>query len=344
MKIAVMGTGPFAIPTCNYLANQGYDIPLCVTRPVKQPPPKKMPPRPVFDWATAAGIPIYEPDSINSGEAIARLSEYGCDLFFVCDYGQILSSRCLVTARLGGINLHGSLLPRHRGAAPVQWTLLRGDAVAGVTVIHMTPKLDAGPTLSKVETTIGRDESAELLEPRLAEMGVQAVEDALSQLTAWDGSGEIGIRQDPDQSTRAPRFAKSDGQLDFRLSADYLVRLIKACQPWPGTFAELDWPNGKSMRVIVRSARSVYDVSLLPDLETASCGQVFSVATANLGFEDRCPWNVMLAVRTADGAVLIGDLQPAGKRAMSAEQFLRGHALAPGTCFQLPEPPLKELT
>ncbi len=251
MRIALLGTGPFAVPTCQRLLADGHDIPLVVTRPVAIANAKKPPPRPVYQWACEAGLEVFEPASINANEAIARLAALRADLLFVCDYGQILSSECLGTTRLGGINLHGSLLPRHRGAAPVQWTLLSGDTEAGVTVIHMTPRLDAGPALAIARTAIVPDESAEHLEPRLAQLGVAATIEAIELLANWDGTSPIGSTQDPSLVTKAPRFAKSDGQLDFRRSAEMLARQVRACRHWPSTFADLTWSDGQHMRLLV---------------------------------------------------------------------------------------------
>ncbi len=330
MRIIVMGTGPFAVPASQKLLDLGHDIPLVVTRPLSDPPPKKIPPRPVWDWAQQRGIELFEPLSINTDDAIERLREYSADLFFVCDYGQILSSTALGAARLGGINLHGSILPRHRGAAPVQWALLRGDVSAGVTVIHMTPKLDAGPALAVASTLIQPDETAEQLEPRLAELGVASTVDAVNALDSWDGEAPVGTIQDRSLVTKAPRFAKSDGLLDPRLPAEYLVRLVRACQPWPGTFAHLTWPSGKRLRVIVRAARAA---DKFPELADAPVG-----ATAISSDPDADDgWQTSLAVRCEVGILLIGVLQPAGKRAMSADEFLRGHASSGEPTMECPD-------
>lgn len=355
MRIVVMGTGPFAVPTAQRLLDAGHEIPLVVTRPLVDPNAKKLPPRPVFDWAKKWGLEVFEPASINADEAMVVVQSHAPDLLFVCDYGQILSNTCLTTARLGGINLHGSLLPRHRGAAPVQWALLRGDELAGVTVIHMTPRLDAGPALSIASTPIAVDETAEGLEPRLAELGVEASMQAIELLSNWDGSSAVGVIQDKSLVTKAPRFAKSDGALDFRLPADYLVRLVRACQPWPGTFAELSWAGGKTMRLIVRAARSLPAEHIAtPELKQGEPGTVAVVTAAEIvGVSDEAvgsakdfsvaPWQRMLGVATSDGVFLAGRVQPSGKREMDVEELLRGHPLSSGTRFLLPENPLEKL-
>lgn len=341
MRIVVMGTGPFAVPTCRRLLADGHTVPLVVSRPLADPSAKKQPSRPVFEWATAAGLPIYEPASINTPDAIAHVAAIGADLFFVCDYGQILSNDCLAAARLGGINLHGSLLPRHRGAAPVQWALMSGDSEAGVTVIHMTPRLDAGPALAVARTAILPDETAEGLEPRLAELGVEATRSAIDMLAHWDGTTPLGEIQDASLVTKAPRFTKADGQLDFRKPAHQLVCQIRACQPWPGTFAELAWQSGKQMRLLIRAARS--SEFSIGSLAQAEAGAVIAVSASELPEASlqtnsnwSPPWERLLAVATGDGTLLISRVQPAGKREMSVEEFLRGHPINVPAQFLLP--------
>ncbi len=362
MRMILLGTGPFAVPTCQQLLEDGHDIALVVTRPLVDPRAKKPPERPVYQWASQAGLEIYEPASINAPEAIERLAGLQADLMFVCDYGQILSKASLATTGLGGINLHGSLLPRHRGAAPVQWTLLSGDTQAGVTVIHMTPRLDAGPALAIAQTEIAEDESAEQLEPRLAQLGVAATQQAVAMLAEWDGQSPIGVIQDAGLVTKAPRFAKSDGQLDFRRSAEQLARQVRACQPWPSTFAELAWPEGKKMRLLVKAARAV--PATLPALRDKPVGTVaivdtrqaegwqptFSATSATgdeqpkvlatsatlSGYGDwSAPWQRVLGVATGEGTLLIGRVGPAGKREMSVDEFLRGHPIQEAAQFVL---------
>ncbi len=337
MRIVVMANGPFAVPTCKRLMAEGHEIPLVVVRPMVDPNAKKLPPMPVRDWATENGLPIFDPQSVNDPASIAEVAQYSPELFFVCDYGQILSKACLSVPPLGGINLHGSLLPRHRGAAPVQWALLRGDREAGVSVIHMTPRLDAGPVLSIASTKVMLDENAGQLEPRLAEIGIEATLQAIQQLSCWNQASEIGIVQSNEGVTKAPRFAKSHGQIDCRLPAEYLVRLIRALQPWPGTFADLQLADGKRIRILLRAARSVDHQS------THAPGEAWSCNTAELGLDWNPPWHRVLAVATTAGTLLVARLQPASKREMDAEEFLRGQAIQNGAQLVLPDPPVSEL-
>jgi methionyl-tRNA formyltransferase len=329
VKIIIMGTGPFAVPSCQRLVASGHEIALVVTRPPQGGTSKKQPETPVRSWAEAAGWPLFEPASINTPEAIERLRAVQADLLFVCDYGQILSRDCLAATRLGGINLHGSLLPRHRGAAPVQWTLLAGDDEAGVSVIHMTPGLDAGPVLAVDRVAISRDEHAGELEQRLAQLGADTTQRAVELLATWDGVAPIGTVQDRSAATKAPRLARGDGKLDFSHSAAVLERRVRGLQPWPGAFAELHWPSGKSLSLHLRAARGI-PADELPagtDAQPRTVGTAWPVDAATLGCDWPKPWDRLLAVQTGDGWLLVALVQPAGGRVMPAADFLRGHPI-----------------
>jgi methionyl-tRNA formyltransferase len=261
MRIVLMGTGPFAVPSFEALFASGeHDIPLVVTRPIKNIDDGKNKPlaNPVRAWAEHRGLAIVDPDSINDSASIALVAQHKPDLLVVCDYGQILSADALRVARLGGINLHGSLLPRHRGAAPVQWSVLRGDVTTGACVIHMTPKLDGGPILSRVTTSIASDETAGALEKRLSDLGVQCCLDAvvkLGRISTLEEADKLGERQVQSLATPAPRLSKADGQLDFRFPARIIDRQIRGLSPWPGTFGTIQFGNAKELRVIVGKAR-----------------------------------------------------------------------------------------
>ena len=200
--------------------------------------------------------------NVNDPESVEQLLNFKADLFVVCDYGQILSRDCLAASKLGGINLHGSLLPKYRGAAPINWAIFQGEPVTGITIIHMTSKLDGGPCLIKAETEIGPQETAEQIEPRLAKLGVAPVLQAIDVLENWDGNSPIGQSQDPAQATRAPRLKKSDGKINWSRSAVEIVNQIRAFQPWPGTFTT--WDNEKlkqPLRIIIHQATALPEQS-----------------------------------------------------------------------------------
>ena len=154
-------------------------------------------------------------------------------------------------ARLGGVNLHGSILPKYRGAAPINWAILNGDKETGITVIHMTPGLDAGPCLTKDTTTIANSDDAVTLEDRLSKMGVEAVLSAIDILSDWDGQSDVGTRQDKSQATKAPRLKKNDGEVDWTKSADQLFNQVRAYKPWPGTYSNWLKASSAPIRIIL---------------------------------------------------------------------------------------------
>jgi len=313
MRILMMGTGPFAVPTFGALVSGPHDVPLLVTRPTPPVRGRRKPPEnPMRTAAESLGVPMEAPESINSEEAHALLQEQQADLFVVCDYGQILSRETLALAPKGGINLHGSLLPRHRGAAPVNWAIYHGDTETGVTVIHMTPQLDAGPCLVQKATPIGPREIAPELEARLAELGVAAVQESLDMLAGAQPGAPLGQPQDRNQATKAPRLTKNDGRVDWAQPARQIDNQVRAFKPWPGTFCFLTG-DGQPVRCVLDWVEPSQQGE-----QHAAPGEV--VATSNEGIDVAC----------GAGLVRIERLQPAGKRVMSAAEFLRGHDLPVG--------------
>ena len=247
MRLIMMGTGPFAVPSFDALLTAGHDVVLVVTKP--QPPVRSRkgpPPSPVRNWAEANELEIFDPQSINESDAVRRISDVGADLLIVCDYGQILKPDALAAASLGGINLHGSLLPAYRGAAPVQRSLLSGDRVTGVSVIHMTPKLDGGPILAIRETEISDQETAGELEDRLSLIGVEAVLESVAMLSAWDGESEIGDRQDASKVSKAARLSKAEGAIDWTRTSREIDCHVRGMQPWPVAFTHIVLPESKT--------------------------------------------------------------------------------------------------
>ena len=310
----MMGTGPFAVPTFSSLLDSGQQVAVLITRPSPAVRSRgKTPSNPMREAATLRGIEVLSPQDVNTDTARKQLASLRPDLLVVCDYGQILSAATLAIAPLGGINLHGSLLPKYRGAAPVNWALLNGEVETGVTVLHMTPRLDAGPTLVQRSTAIESDEDADQLEPRLAELGPAAVEEAIKLLKTWDGRSPVGTPQDPLLATPARRLKKQDGQVDWSNSAERIRNQVRALKPWPGTFTHWSRDGRPPDRLILDR------VSLVPDARSADPGTVLT------------PDNDQLWVTTGAGILAIERLQPAGKRLMDAVEFLRGHPIAAGT-------------
>ncbi len=330
LKLILMGTGPFAVPAFRALRDAGHEIPLIVTRPARQVRSRRgPPPNPVREFAQACGIEVYDPPSINTAAAIEKLQSFTADLLVVCDFGQILSDEALSQTRLGGINLHGSLLPAYRGAAPVQWALLSGDKVTGVSLIHMTPRLDAGPILATLSTPIRDDETAGQLEARLSQLGVAPTLASVQRLASWDGNSPIGQPQDPSKVSRAPRLEKASGRIDWSWSAKQIDCHVRGMQPWPGAYTDVAVsPSRPPLRVAVLSVRVLPEPTIL----TEPSGQT----PADSGRSSGVPAGTLLSdsalqIATGCGVIQIDRLQVAGKSEVTAEEFLRGYRLAVGT-------------
>jgi methionyl-tRNA formyltransferase len=310
MRLVMMGTGPFAVPTFKGLFDTHHTVVALVTGPIKMRGKRPISISPMRDVAHQYGVDIYDPQSVNSPETMEQLKSYEADLHIVCDYGQILSVDCLATARLGGINLHASLLPKYRGAAPINWAIYDGEEETGVSVIHMTPRIDAGPVIGQGRTKIEPEETAEVLEIRLAEIGSWLIRRTIDSLE----SGRLeALPQDPALASKAPRLNKTDGQLDWSRPAAAISNHIRAFIPWPKSYTFWHRPGAAPLRLIVGPVEVVDEVNA-----SAEPGTVVEAAG------DR------LLVATGQGCVALSSLQPAGKRAMAIGEFLLGYRISPG--------------
>lgn len=326
MKLILFGTGPFAVPSFQSLIQSRHEIVALVTRPITDAGKRrKTAENPCRDLGQLHHLPIWVPPDANAPEFVDHLRELKSDLFVVCDFGQILSRDCLSAASKGGINLHGSLLPKYRGAAPINWAVYHGESKTGVTIIHMTSQLDGGPTLAQAELEIGSEETPVELEPRLAQLGVEPVHHAIEMLENWDGTTAIGIRQDHSRATKAPRLKKNDGHIDWTRSARQIVNQIRAFKPWPGTYSFLAKSSGEPERLILLRAGEV-------SLETMNSAG-FPADPNQIGDARLLPGRVVLRgsnrlwVAAGEGIVDILEVQPSGKRAMPIADFLRGHKI-----------------
>lgn len=327
MRLILFGTGPFAVPTYESLIDQ-HEVVAMVTRPIDDSGKRrKTAENPTRDLGEAKGLEILDPQSCNEPEFVEQLKSMNADLFVVCDYGQILSRDCLAAARFGGINLHGSLLPKYRGAAPIQWCVYNGDTITGVTVIHMTAKLDGGPCIVKSQLEIGASETAEELEPRLSALGPKAVREAITMLESWDGESLLGDLQSREEVTKAPRLKKSDGEIDFDRSAKQIFDQVRAFVPWPRSYTNWTPENKGPLRLIVGQT-SVVQESDLAEVELAE----LTVADVAAGAVALCD-SKRLWIQTSDGLISIVEIQPSGKRQMPIADFLRGHQPKVGDVF-----------
>jgi len=311
MRIVMMGTGPFAVPSFQALLDGPHDVVALFTQPIRPTRGKKNKPEtPMRDVATSHQLPIFDPPSINTDDALQTLRKFDPDLLVVCDYGQILSRESLALAKHGGINLHGSILPKYRGAAPVNWAIYNGDTETGITVIHMTPQLDGGPCLKIVKTPIDPDETAIDLEKRLSAMGVPAVLESIEMLESTESGQLVGQIQDALSASKAPRLKKTDADIDWQRTARQIYDQFRAFQPWPGCYTHLVRDDKPPMRIILSEIRPVLEIQSSP-------GEIQQRSDE-------------LIVGTSEGAIAVQKLQPAGKKIMQAAEFIRGYQPNPG--------------
>jgi methionyl-tRNA formyltransferase len=312
MRIIIMGTGGFAAPTFRALLESQHDVLALVTQPLRERAASVV--APMRAIAAEHGVPILDPLSVNDAAAREALSELTPDLFVVADYGQILSPETLAVARHGGVNLHGSLLPKYRGAAPINWAIYHGETETGVTTIWMTPKIDAGPCLLQACTPIGPEETAADLEPRLAELGAPLVLETIQAIA----SGNVHpLPQDAAQASRAPRLKKLHGAIDWSRPAQAITNQVRAMEPWPRTFTHWLRANAPPVRLIVEQAEAV---------------EVGSSGAAPAGIVLTAAGNKLI-VATGEGSLSIVRVQPAGKRSLTTEEFLRGYPVQVGDRF-----------
>ena len=302
IRIVFLGTKDFALSTFDHLVGSGCRVVALVTQPDRpQGRKQELIPSRIKLSAQARGIPVEQPEDVNAPDALATIAAYAPDLLMTVAYGQILSPELLGLPALGGINLHGSILPAYRGAAPVARAIERGDAETGVTVIRMTPRIDAGGMLAVARTPIQPAETAGELEDRLALLGAPLVLATIEALVA--GTAQP-LPQAKSRVTKAPKLSKDDGRIDWTKPAQAVHDLVRAMNPWP--LASTNWlrPAGPA-RLIVHRAE-VADGQGRP-------GQILDAAG------DR------LVVAAGEGAVCLLTVQMVGKKPAPVVEFLRGH-------------------
>lgn len=305
MRIVFMGTPEFAVPSLEKLIEAGHQVAGVFTQPDK---PKnrgmKLLPPPVKVCAEAHGIPVFQPVKLRDGTALAQIRALDPELIVVAAYGRILPDEILNYPKLGCINVHSSLLPRYRGAAPINWAILNGDRETGVTIMHMATELDAGDIIEQTVTPIDPDEDADTLYHRLACMGGELLLAVVAQLA--DGTARR-TPQDPEQVTLAPMLSRELSPVDWTRSAQEIHDQVRGLIPWPT--ATTDAITGETMKLFVTHLTGKC-VSAVP-------GSI--VAAGKDGIDMAC----------GDGMVLrITELQAAGKKRMKAADYLRGNPIS----------------
>ena len=310
MRFVFCGTPPFAVPTLKAVLRAGYECPLVVTQPDRRSGRgMQLVAPPVKEVALAAGLPVVQPEKIkNNLEFRAQLEALAPDVILIVAYGRIIPKWMLDLPRLGNINLHGSLLPKYRGAAPIQWAVANGEPLTGVTTMRIDEGLDTGDMLLQQQMAVAPDQTSEDVYPRLAEMGAALMVETLEGLEA----GTIVPRkQDDSEATHAPILIREDGRIDFSQAAMTIYNRWRGFQPWPGAWTILDGKKLIVHRLMPLDAGALTDVESAPGQAQVDQGRLFLACGERTWLE-------------------IVELQPEGKRRMIASEFLRGHVLNSG--------------
>jgi len=304
-----MGTPDFAVPSLKALLESGANVVCVITQPDR---PKgrgrKITPPPVKKIALQADIPVLQPEKIRDGGFLARLTEFNPDLIVLTAYGRILPAELIDLPPHGTINVHASLLPKYRGAAPIQWALINGETETGVTIMQMDEGLDTGDILLAEKLPISPDDTAGSLFMKLAELGGTALKKTLVQLKV---NKLTPTKQDDSLATHAPLLKKEDGLVDWSRSAEQISCLIRGLDPWPTTYTFL---SGKRFRLF---SPQVVDPTDYQDKGSAP------------GAVCRADHDGLL-VKTGKGSLLIREVQPEGSKRMTVDAFLRGHPITTG--------------
>ena len=304
-----MGTPDFAVPSLRALVDHGYEVVGVFCQPDR---PKgrghKLAACPVKELAQSAGIPVFQPERIKREEGVAMLKSCAPDLCVTAAFGQLLSQEILDIPPLGTINVHSSLLPKHRGSAPINWSIIKGDPVTGVTTMFTDKGMDTGDILLTRETPIGPAENAGELTDRLAVMGAQLL---IETIRALEAGTLARTPQDHAAATYEPKMDKELGRIDWSKSAQELDWLVRGTTPWPGAFTTLGEQTIK-----------VFELDILDGPASGALGEIVA-ADAKRG----------LVVSCGDHDVALAQIQMPGAKRMNAKDYLRGHTMETGVCL-----------
>ena len=304
-----MGTPDFAVPSLRALVDHGYEVVGVFCQPDR---PKgrghKLAACPVKELAQSAGIPVFQPERIKREEGVAMLKSCAPDLCVTAAFGQLLSQEILDIPPLGTINVHSSLLPRHRGSAPINWSIIQGDPVTGVTTMFTDKGMDTGDILLTRETPIGPAENAGELSDRLAVMGAELL---IETIRALEAGTLTRIPQDHEAATYEPKMDKELGRIDWSKPAQELDWLVRGTTPWPGAFTTLGEQTIK-----------VFELDILDGPASGAPGEIVA-ADAKRG----------LVVSCGDHDVALAQIQMPGAKRMNAKDYLRGHTMETGVCL-----------
>ena len=309
MDIIYMGTPDFAVPALEKLIESDHDVKLVITRPdAERDRGKKLQATPVKETAVKHGIPVMQPVKLKSDEETKeKIKEIDPDLIIVAAYGQILPKDVLDAPKKGCINIHGSLLPKHRGAAPIQQAIMDGDEETGITIMYMEEGLDTGDMLAKRSTPVDKKTAGDLHD-ELAVMGAELLMDTLKDIEAGTSRAE---KQDDGLASYAPMISKKDGKLDFSEAPDVIERKIRAMSPWPGAYADMD---GKQIKI--------WEAEPLSEESSKPAGTIVGVSDEGL------------KIASGGKVLLAKTIQMPGRKRMAVADFLRGRRIEEGTLLK----------
>ncbi len=301
MRIVFMGSPAFAVPTLKHLVLNNYDVAAVYTQPDRPAGRGRAPvPPPVKVAASEMGLRVVQPENLKTEDAIAQLAEFKPDIITVCAYGQILPKAVLDIPTYRCLNVHFSLLPRHRGASPVASALLAGDDITGVTIIIVEPKLDTGPVLARAAVAVSPQDNTGTLTEKLAKVGANLL---LEALKGWVRGEITPLPQDESQASYFRRIKKEEGEIDWNLPVVMIQRRVRAYNPWPGCYTT--W-RGKQVKIIAAEA--------WPEMRSTGAGRVIALPEDGEG----------LGIGTGEGVLSVLRLQLEGKKAVTAAEFIRG--------------------
>lgn len=333
-RIAFLGTGEFALPSFRAIANSAHTVVGLVTQPDRTDARGRVHPNVMKEFALERGLPVLQPTNINTEESLAQLRALNAELFMVAAYGQILSADVINLPPRGSYNLHGSLLPKYRGAAPIQYAVWKGERETGVTIFKIEPKLDAGLMLATMKTPIGPKETAGELEIRMADLVVPTTLQFLDDLERGQLSGTL---QEKSLVTKAPKLKKEFGAIDWSQTAAQIDCQVRAMQPWPQPYGFLKVEGKPPLRLLILAVsgegQETRDESREPEAVAASQPSTLNSQPGTVVRSD----GKSLAIRCGDGLCRIETIQPVGKRPMAIADFLRGNPVPVGSRIDMTE-------
>ncbi|HUU11697.1 MAG TPA: methionyl-tRNA formyltransferase [Phycisphaerae bacterium] len=321
MRIVFAASGSFGLPALGALVEGGQEIALIVTQPDRPSGRGRQVRLGQMKWfARERDIPIIQPENINAPSVVERIRQAAPELLLVIAFGQKIGPKLLDMPKYGAINLHGSLLPKYRGAAPINWAVIEGETETGLTVIAMTEQMDAGDILGQRATPVEPNETAGEVFDRLSGLGARVVTEVVREIPL----GEVERRrQNENQVTLAPRLKKADGLVHWDQPALQVHNRIRGVTPWPGAFGSLSAAGAR------KALRLVIDKAVVSPVSPVSAVKEPAGTVVAAGPEG-------IDVAAARGAVRLLEVTPEGKRAMSAADFLNGHPVKPGARFRAP--------